>query len=233
MGGLFLLLLVSPLLNSAEGFFIPPRSLGSCRHPGVQYDVLNNFQLGAGDSNIFPGDDAPLVGINGTLRVDATTLAETKKSPSPFQIQRPRWYNKNEVAIIVLLCQRLNMLDLKGVEHMLDAQKTFAKEDPVSLVQLLATETPVCVDRVLHIHRTSCCTIYTARAPGCDVLIMRHHACPASLAMFYNTKLTAGIHVCVSTHGLRYRETYGSGRSSSRLQRRVPTFERSSNVIPG
>eukprot|EP00752_Nemacystus_decipiens_P010673 g9504.t1 len=93
--------------------------------------MLNDFQLAAtGSSSFFPGDDATLVGTNGTLRVDATTLAESKTSPSPFQIQRPRWYNKNEVAIIVLLCQRLNMLDLKGVEHMLDAQKTFAKQDP-------------------------------------------------------------------------------------------------------
>lgn len=138
---LSLLLLVSPLLlNSAEGFLIPSRLSGNycCQHPGVhhQHAMLNNFQLGAGDdsSSIFPGDDATLVGTNGTLGVDATALAESKQSPSPFQIQRPRWYNKNEVAIIVLLCQRLNMLDLKGVEHMLDAQKNYAKEDPVSLL---------------------------------------------------------------------------------------------------
>eukprot|EP00903_Cladosiphon_okamuranus_P010722 g10134.t1 len=134
---LFLLLLVSPLLNSAEGFLIPSRLSGNYgwwQHAGAQHqhDKLNNFQLGAGDdsSSIFLGDDATLVSTNGTLGVDATTLAESKQSPSPFQIQRPRWYNKNEVAIIVLLCKRLNMLDLKGVEHMLDAQKNFAKQDP-------------------------------------------------------------------------------------------------------
>lgn len=136
MVGLFLLLLVTPLLNFAEGFLIPAGSnVKSCRQrPGVEHDMLNNFlQLGAGDSSsIFPGDDALLAGANETLRANATTLAESKKPPSPYQITRPRWYNKNEVAIIVLLCQRLNMLDLKGVEHMLDAQKKFAKEDPVS-----------------------------------------------------------------------------------------------------
>lgn len=133
MVGLFLLLLFWPLLHSAEGFLVPSRLVARCRHPGVQHhDMLNDFQLCATDSSsIFPGEDATLVRTNGTLRVDATTLAESKKSPSPFQIQRPRWYNKNEVAIIVLLCQRLNMLDLKGVEHMLDAQKNFAKQDPV------------------------------------------------------------------------------------------------------
>lgn len=141
MVGLLLLLLVSPLLNSAQGFLIPSRLLRSCRGPGVQHDdMLNNLQLGASDSSssFFPDFDATLVGTtNGTLRVDATSLAESKKSPTSFQIQRPRWYNKNEVAIIVLLCQRLNMLDLKGVEHMLDAQKKFAEQDPVSLLAAL------------------------------------------------------------------------------------------------
>lgn len=139
----FLLLLVTPLINPAGGFLIPARLPWSCRQPGVQHDMLKDFPLGAGDSSsVFPGDDAMPVGTNGTLRVDATILAESKKSPSPFQIQRPRWYNKNEVAIIVLLVQRLNMLDLKGVEHMLDAQKTFAKQDPVSLLRLFCCLQP-------------------------------------------------------------------------------------------
>lgn len=135
MVGLFLLLLVSPLLNPAEGFLLPSQWLRSCPNPRVQHDILtNNFLLGAADSSsIFPGDALTLAGTNGTIRLDATTLAESNKPPSPYQITRPRWYNKNEVAIIVLLCQRLNMLDLKGVEHMLDAHKKFAKEDPVSL----------------------------------------------------------------------------------------------------
>lgn len=132
MVGFFPLLLVSSLLSYAESFLVPSQLLvRSCLHRArVQHDMLNNFPFGA------ESDDATLVGTNETLRVDATTLAERKKSPSPYQITRPRWYNKNEVAIIVLLCQRLNMLDLKGVEHMLDAQKNFAKQDPVSLLQL-------------------------------------------------------------------------------------------------
>ncbi|CBN79829.1 expressed unknown protein [Ectocarpus siliculosus] len=64
---------------------------------------------------------------------DAATslaVAPTSNSASGYQITRPRWYNKAEVAIIVLLCQRLRMIDLKGVEHMLDAAPKFAKEDP-------------------------------------------------------------------------------------------------------
>ncbi|CAB1106705.1 unnamed protein product [Ectocarpus sp. CCAP 1310/34] len=65
---------------------------------------------------------------------DAATslaVAPASNSASAYQITRPRWYNKAEVAIIVLLCQRLRMIDLKGVEHMLDAAPKFAKEDPV------------------------------------------------------------------------------------------------------
>lgn len=142
MVGLFLLLLVSPLINPAGGFLTPSRLPRGVQHhdtrprissPPTCHDAAGRRGTSDSSSSIFPGDDATLVASNVTLRVDATALAESKKSPSPFQIQRPRWYNKNEVAIIVLLCQRLNMLDLKGVEHMLDAQKNFAKEDPVSL----------------------------------------------------------------------------------------------------
>lgn len=126
------LLLASLLLPvSVPGFFVasPLRvptlyarrfNPDPCRLAGVEH------------SRAYPGDDAPLVAINAS-RVDVTTLAERKEPDRDYQITRPRWYNKAEVAIIVLLCQRLRMLDLKGVEHMLDAASAFAKENPVSV----------------------------------------------------------------------------------------------------
>lgn len=90
-------------------------------------------RLGGVEQSTYGGDDM----VNKKRRVDSTALAETKKPAGAYQIKRPRWYNKSEVAIIVLLCQRLRMIDLKGVEHMLDAQKAFAKQDPVSLCSVL------------------------------------------------------------------------------------------------
>lgn len=138
MGVFLLLLLLLSLLGSAEGFFarLPSiRQQSCCRRPpgsaAVQQDddIMLNSSIG---ESLYPGDEAPLLAINETLSVDVSTLAERKQPPSPYQITRPRWYNKHEVAIIVLLCQRLRMLDLKGVERMLDAQKAFSKEDPVS-----------------------------------------------------------------------------------------------------
>lgn len=137
---LFLLLLLLSLLGSAEGFVARlPLTRRSCRDlPGgaaVGEDGIIMLNSGVGES-LYPGDEAPLLAINETLRVDVNTLAERKQPPSPYQITRPRWYSKKEVAIIVLLCQRLRMLDLKGVERMLDAQKSFSKEDPVSLLVL-------------------------------------------------------------------------------------------------
>ncbi|CAM9212190.1 unnamed protein product [Ectocarpus fasciculatus] len=75
-------------------------------------------------------DSLPLVALNSSSDAATSLAAPVNNSASAYQITRPRWYNKAEVAIIVLLCQRLRMLDLKGVEHMLDAAPKFAKEDP-------------------------------------------------------------------------------------------------------
>ncbi len=135
----FLLLLLLSLLGSAEGFVVRlPLTRRSCRDGAggaavEEDDITLNSSIG---ESLYPGDEAPLLAINETLRVDVSTLAERKQPPSPYQITRPRWYNKAEVAIIVLLCQRLRMLDLKGVERMLDDQKSFSKEAPVSLLVL-------------------------------------------------------------------------------------------------
>ncbi|CAM9883799.1 unnamed protein product [Scytosiphon promiscuus] len=127
-----LALLLLPL--SVPGFFVAsPLRVATTPNDG-------RFNRGASrlhsveQSNAYPGDDAALVAINAS-RIDFTALAERKEPASAYQITRPRWYNKAEVAIIVLLCQRLQMLDLKGVEHMLDAASAFAKEDPRNVWQ--------------------------------------------------------------------------------------------------
>lgn len=70
-------------------------------------------------------------------RIEATALAETipldvTVPVGEYQITRPRWYNKAEAAVIVLLVQRLRLLDVRGVEHMLEATEAFREVDPVS-----------------------------------------------------------------------------------------------------
>lgn len=122
------------------------------------------------EQSTHPRNDA----INESQRIDATALAESKKPAGAYQITRPRWYNKSEVAIIVLLCQRLRMVDLKGVEHMLDAQKGFSKQDPVSLFysELLLLHFAVRYTEGLFDtrHRRRCCCCCNNR--WTDVLFM-------------------------------------------------------------
>lgn len=82
-------------------------------------------------------DGAPLSFFNES-RINATALAKSIPSGGkttavgPRQINRPRWYNKAEATIIVLLVHRLRLLDVRGVEHMLEATEDFRKEEPVS-----------------------------------------------------------------------------------------------------
>lgn len=128
------------------------------------------------EQSTYPGDDAPLVAINESRRVDATALAESKKPASAYQITRPRWYNKSEVAIIVLLCQRLRIIDLKGVEHMLDAQKAFSKQNPVSLFLCLRMRldfrrlsTPLLYLFATNVYKTAACS--------CKQLTETLHSC--------------------------------------------------------
>lgn len=101
--------------------------------PGINESLVDaNVPAGSDQSDPFRLDSSlPLVALNASSDAAASLAAPSNNSASAYQITRPRWYNKAEVAIIVLLCQRLRMIDLKGVEHMLDAAPKFAKEDPV------------------------------------------------------------------------------------------------------
>ncbi|CAM9163518.1 unnamed protein product, partial [Ascophyllum nodosum] len=76
----------------------------------------------------------PLLSFNHS-RANTTALAESKTPAGAYQITRPRWYNKAEVAIILLLVQRLRLLDVRGVEHMLEATEDFRKQDPRDVMQ--------------------------------------------------------------------------------------------------
>lgn len=139
----FLLLLL--LTTSVQGFVLP--LFPACKGP-LQQQVApanTNKQLASGRFNsllriysslpqqsAYKGDsDAPLLALNDSSRIDATALAESKKPVGAYQITRPRWYNKAEAAVIVLLVQRLRLLDVRGVEHMLEATDDFRKQDPV------------------------------------------------------------------------------------------------------
>ncbi|CAM9696131.1 unnamed protein product, partial [Ectocarpus sp. 12 AP-2014] len=117
------------------GRFKSSRRFGSSNTgdaPAINESLVDaNAPAGSEQSDPFRLDSLPFMPLNASSDV-ATSLAvaPASNSASAYQITRPRWYNKAEVAIIVLLCQRLRMIDLKGVEHMLDAAPKFAKEDP-------------------------------------------------------------------------------------------------------
>lgn len=57
------------------------------------------------EANTHSREAALLLALNQS-RVDATVLAESKTPAGAYQITRPRWYSKAEVAIILLLVQR-------------------------------------------------------------------------------------------------------------------------------
>lgn len=57
------------------------------------------------EANTLSSEAALLLALNES-RVDATVLAESKTPAGTYQITRPRWYSKTEVAIILLLVQR-------------------------------------------------------------------------------------------------------------------------------
>lgn len=72
---------------------------------------------------------------NASSLVDATALAESFPSDAAnagdYQINRPRWYNQNEAAVIVLLVYKLRLLDARSVEHMLEEVSAYRKINPV------------------------------------------------------------------------------------------------------
>lgn len=143
-----LLLFLLLLATSVQGFVFPV--LPACNRQGPlqhqqQHVTASNRQHLPSESrfnSLLPTyslpkqsayDDAPLLALNeSSSRIDATALAESKKPVGAYQITRPRWYNKAEAAVIVLLVQRLRLLDVRGVEHMLEATDDFRKQDPVS-----------------------------------------------------------------------------------------------------
>lgn len=68
----------------------------------------------------------------GTMSLVESSFSERNSSVDTYQITRPRWYNKAEATIIVLLVQRLQLLDARGVEHMLESTQDYRKSNPVS-----------------------------------------------------------------------------------------------------
>ena len=140
------LLVLLLLATSVQGFVLRllPTSKGLLQQQVAQSNT--NKQLAYRFNSLLPiyssslsrqsasytGDsDAPLLALNDSSRIDATAIAESKKPVGAYQITRPRWYNKAEAAVIVLLVQRLRLLDVRGVEHMLEATDDFRKQDPV------------------------------------------------------------------------------------------------------
>lgn len=152
MNTLIILLLLLLSFATSQGFVASSRS--TCKaplpkqHATATTDTTTAFRL----NSVSPlysvskdkpkhsnptTDDAPLSAFNES-RIDATALAKSIPSGGkttavgPRQINRPRWYNKAEATIIVLLVHRLRLLDIRGVEHMLETTEDFRKEEPVS-----------------------------------------------------------------------------------------------------
>lgn len=128
------------MLTSVQGFFAPFSSTCGClyeKQPSAptetaasgKFNSLRRRNLATHDAHT--SDDAPMLALNGS-RVHSLNLADSKNAMDTYQISRPRWYNKAEAAIIVLLVQRLRMLDVRGVEHMLEATDAYREQDPVS-----------------------------------------------------------------------------------------------------
>lgn len=150
-----LLLLLLLLTISVRGFVVPliPACKGllqqqvapsnkQLRLASDRFNSLLRLYSSLPSQSAYQGDsDAPLLALNGSSPIDATSLAESKKPVGAYQITRPRWYNKAEAAVIVLLVQRLRLLDVRGVEHMLEATDDFRKQDPVSCK---GTRVPTC-----------------------------------------------------------------------------------------
>lgn len=153
---IFLLSLLSLLTPIVQGFLAPSYSTyidfcplrnqpqptaGSHTYPlrvfGSNSERFNSVLVGrlgspAQQAVVGSGDAPPLMALNGSL-VDSTILAGGNKTAGTYQITRPRWYSKTEAAIIVLLVKKLRLLDVRGVENMLETTEAFRKEDPVSM----------------------------------------------------------------------------------------------------
>lgn len=126
----------SPFPGFSCSFFANQQT---CPTRALSAAKFNPLQLGSVSSQgTQEVDDAPLLALNGSL-IDATALAESKTAVGAYQITRPRWYNRAEAAVIVLLVQELRLLDVRGVEHMLEATDAFRKQDAVSSTCSLVT----------------------------------------------------------------------------------------------
>lgn len=132
------------LSTCADGFLNMFPSLNHCITPQSHFnrhdDNVRLLGASAAESTNTSGSMEHVLPIlelsNSTAThrtIDATSLAERNMSASPYQIARPRWYNKAEAAVIVLLVQRLRLVDVRGVEHMLETTDAFRKQDPVSV----------------------------------------------------------------------------------------------------
>ena len=91
-----------------EGFMVPPPSCSPTRSLAAMLERLNSRSSSRGlpeESASCASETPPLLSFNHS-RANTTALAESKTPAGAYQITRPRWYNKAEVAIILLLVQR-------------------------------------------------------------------------------------------------------------------------------
>lgn len=153
-----MLLLAVGWLVTAQAFFSPSAPIRVSGYPPTKSTLtsktrdthatgnFNSYTLGCmrGSGSSSEQAAATDTGVsllasndNSSSFIDATFLAEripleSTTPASNYQITRPRWYNKNEAGIIVLLVQRLRLLDVRGVEHMLEAVDAYREVDTVS-----------------------------------------------------------------------------------------------------
>lgn len=148
LGGDEMLVLFLAAFPSIKGFlttptfsrgYVPRVLSGGRVLPATNVSNLREFNSSSLESFLEQSTQSPgsfSLRLNGS-RVGPTDLSEDvlanrNMTVHAYQITRPRWYNRAEATIIVLLVKRLQMLDVRGVEHMLESAQGYRKADPVS-----------------------------------------------------------------------------------------------------
>lgn len=142
-----LFILLATWLSSGQGFLIAP-ALNRCRTSRSPFapvalatnastpSELDSFSISNFLERSVASADGVYLRLNdsraGAIASPERTVPGNGSSVGFYQITRPRWYNKAEATIIVLLVQRLQLLDARGVEHMLESVPNYRNANPVS-----------------------------------------------------------------------------------------------------
>lgn len=103
--------ILAAMSTMVQGFLVPPYTV-TCYDKKlppapsrVERWTSRSSSSDLPEVNTHSSEAALLLALNQS-HLDATVLAERKTPAGAYQITRPRWYSKTEVAIILLLVQR-------------------------------------------------------------------------------------------------------------------------------